>query len=231
MINLLKLNTIKIDLNVFLKNVYNIDIEELNEWEHYSFEHCLTDSDIEKEHIEYCIKKYNLDGETAKSLLTTIMIYKYEESYMTEYYENYISQLEQKIITDFKNIYKVNSDQFPFNEIKIKNVDFEKNIIELITSIEDIVNMLLDSINNYGLFEITSMSDFFNMNAAFTQKEKEKEKVIVNHLHWLNNYEEINGTIFNIFKFDSKFVDYYGTLGTYKIEIADIDEHIKNYGY
>ena len=167
-----------------------------------------------------------------KEQLKRIHINSYELTYVDDFLKAFKSRITEQIITDFENIYKINSDYdiFQYSEITLKNISFKQDKLTFNTTLDNFSKMVFSVINAYGMFEYDSLDQFYYCNSANT--DIEKIKTITGHLHWLNRFEEIYSSIYYIFKdFDISKLDPYGTFGSIILDsFQDIDNYIADYG-
>lgn len=230
-ISLKKKDQIQFNLHEFIELVYKVDSQEIEQWEFYNFYHELDESDIDKDDLQYITEKYNLDDEQGQELLYRIMENNYESTYIEDTITSFQGNITDTIKRDFENIYKINSyvDDFKFDKIEVANIDFRNNRITFNSTCKNFAKMLVSVINDYGMFVYDSIDDFFDSYPANT--EKQKRKTLFDHLSYLGDYENINGTIYGIFKaFDLSKLDTYNNFGSYCVTNADIDNYIKDYG-
>ena len=230
---------IKVNLNEFLENVYSIDVDTRFDYEEFNFDggnqlqtsnydelfneikekygemledDCITCNECRNRELKH----------TINDIIDSCTLEYYENTYISEYTQEFKRQLNDKIETDFKNLRKFDETY----KIEVLEISFDKNIIVFqLENIDIFANFEIECINGYGNFEYKDLQEFYELNIAKSQDAK--IKCIIGHLHHLAKFEDIFATIFNMFQFDEGFVDYYGTLGSYEIDINNIDEYIK----
>jgi hypothetical protein len=77
------------------------------------------------------------------------------------------------------------------------------------------------------MFYYNSITEFYQSLPANTLQEK--IQYTIDHLHWLNKLEEIYGTVYGLFKFDTEYIDRYGVFGDYDYTDEEIDEYVEEW--
>lgn len=213
------MKTLKFKLREFIKEVYKIDVEELTSYDNFSFEHFSPDDyDRERFNTILSTSDLNVEEDIREDLLSAVVNRKYEDTYINEYAETLISTLSDKIVDDFKNLSDVMEYELTeantHGKIDIK-LDWYNDEIIFSGKISMLDVFIVNCINGHGMFHF-SMKDF--------KEEGKIQDRIEGHLHWLNKFEEIYGTIYNIFKYDTSCLSRYYTFGNTYFELADIIE-------
>lgn len=212
----------------FIKQVYEVDVDSYLEEDEYNFSF-ISANDI-YDFDKYCDKfkrehpKYN---DVDKEVFVEAANIRYRNSYTEEYYKDVLNTLEDKIKEDFKELNtffdKEYGDIDVDGNISVKRVDFDKDEIEFTGSnvVDKMTSIVLNCINGYGMFEYPSLEEFYYANDA--KDDNTKIDAIVSHIHWLKYFEDIYGTVYNIFRIDLSKIDYYGTMGDFDFTVDDLE--------
>lgn len=218
-------------LDKFLKSIYDIDMDKVCDMDIYYLDDTFQYIKVTDKEIQEVKKQFNLNNKEIIHYIKEAKLRQYEESYYDEYIKEYKSQLTAQIKKDFNNINQV---ELELNDriIKINNnnmhIDFDKNIIVFNDDIDNMAMLVIAVINDYGMFEFNSIKDFYDSYDDLTAYDLfRKIKLVEDHLHWLSRFENIYGTIYDIFQFDTQYIDYYGTLGNFDVTINNIVDYIK----
>lgn len=230
---LTKKEYVRVNLNEFLENVYNIDWQKIQDYDNFYFDNDSSRLEIDKDIFATAKKLFpKVDTDLIELEIKRCMFDNYESSYMSEYIEEYKKQLSNKIIEDFNNLIEFFSEELTdfnytpgINKIEV-SINWNNEYIDILCNTDLLASIVIQCINNYGLFEYTSLKDFYSSYPC--KNLKMKKDYTIKHLHWLHKLEEIYGSVYNFFKFDSKHVDYYGTMGNYDITIEDVKMYIES---
>lgn len=220
----------KIPLSKLCINAYKINPESYLNYDNYYFDHShIYKNNYYNEKIKMLYPE--LSDEDIDEIIKNVMIIHYENSYIDKYYKELCNQLEDKIKKDFSilnTFFKVGCGEIEIkDDLIILEINWKDDYVKFKGPIKKLASYCINAINGWGLFHYDSITEFFRVNSATTLQEK--IQCIVNHLHWLNKLEEIYGTIYSLFKFDTKYIDYYGTLGDYDYTDEEIREYVENY--
>lgn len=217
------MKVLKFKLRDFIKDVYKIDIDSLLDYDNFYFENFSPDS-YDKDRFEELLPLCNInigeDEDMKENLLSEVVNRRYESSYIDDYSKQLISDISDKIINDFDHIKEVmeyeiseaniNSDA----TLKIK-LDWYNDTITFTGKLTLLDVFVVNCINGCGFFRY-SLDDF--------KREGSIHDRIEGHLHWLHKFEEIYGTIYNIFTYDTSSLSRYYNFGDTYFSTEDIIE-------
>lgn len=214
------MRSITLGLRNFVEDVYGIDIDKVLDYDNFNFE-SITPDDYDRVRFNKIKAKYNLviDSDIENEVFKIALNRHYEDSYIEEYSKKFINILEEKIEKDITNIQHFYEDELREYGIEGKllvKVDWEHDKIIFSGKLTILDVMITECINSYGAFGYTLKS--------FKKEGSLKERV-ESHLHWLNKFEEIYGSIYSIFDFHSN-IDYYNTFGNTLFSKDDIIDAI-----
>lgn len=215
------MSKITLKLSELIEDVYGIKLDEVCDGDNFYFNFDFIEVEEEdREKARVIInnhdKNLNVSEEELDNAIRNSKIVAFEESYINEYYEVYTEQLEEKIIEDFNNIQDFMTDELEENNIEGSfkvELSWKDDTIDFIGNSDVLEVIIIGMINGYGSFYYEDLKDFKSSNY-----EDDTQRRIEGHIYWLKYTEDIYGTIYNFFKFDSKYVDYYGTLGNTDFE-------------
>jgi len=218
----------KFNLSNFLFEVYNIDLEQVTAFENFYFEE-VSGKDIYE--FDSYIEKFIKTNPEYKDLnyidFVNAANTRYENSYISDYYSLFIEELEKKVRKDIVNICKFyidTQDELNIKEIiEVNKFDVMNNIISFKgkNEVDDFASIIINCINGYGTFHYDNLEDFYYVNSVKTMSDK--IDTVEGHLHWLKYFEEIYGTMYNIFKKDFSDLDRNNSLGDYDFTIDDLE--------
>jgi hypothetical protein len=220
----------RIPLSTLCKSAYKINPEQYLDYDNYYFNH----SHIYKNtYYDEKIKARHphLSDDDIDEIIKNVMIIHYESTYIDECYHELCRQLEDKIKKDFKvlnTFFKESCGEIEVkDDLTITDINWKNDYIEFKGPIKKLASYCINAINGWGMFYYNSITEFFQSLPAETLQEK--IQYTIDHLHWLNKLEEIYGTVYGLFKFDTQYIDYYGTLGDYSYTDEEIDEYIEEW--
>lgn len=232
------MKAISLNLRKFINDVYGIDYEKVLDYDYFNFDNLsvqLDEDELEeaknlifsnfsdKDLGDEIIEKIN-DTELFQTVVTNSKLINYENTYMSEYFEEFKKQIEKKIIKDIENIQKMLSDEL--NDFNIHGnfsckINWEKDEIIFYGKIKALEAIIVEVCNAYGLFIYGSLKEFKEVNGGSIKDR------IESHMSWLKSTEDIYGTIYNLFKFNSEFIDYYGSMGSYDLDLDTLIEELE----
>ena len=215
------MRAISLNLRSFIKEVYGFDYEEILSGDYFNFDTSWVTA--EKDEVKKAkelimgytglserIKESAEDTDLLKVAVESVKAQNYESTYIDEYFEGFKSQIEEKIIKDIENIQKMLAEDIVSFNVSGQftcKLDWYEDKIIFSGKIKALEAVIVEVINNYGMFQYSSIEEFKYCNEGNIKKR------IENHIAWLKETENIYGTIYNLFKFDTKFIDYYGNMG------------------
>lgn len=212
-----------LSLSELLKNAYKIDLDNYFDYSNFYFEPLeIPDSELLKSSLR---KEFpDLTDEAFCEIARLAAQYRYEDSYMEEYYNAAKKAIEKKIYEDFMNLntFFDEEDEISYpGTLDIEKIDWKRDVIVFDGPIEKLASYIINAINGYGMFYYESIDDFFDSMPAYSFDEK--LNAITSHLHWLHEMENIYGTIYNFFIINLENLDSYGTFGDYDFTIDDFN--------
>jgi len=203
------------DLEAFVKNVYNIDLQIISDptSDYYYFsDDTITVSNDEVVEVRSALDlPQSISDNTLKDAIRNVKERKYEDSYVSEYYQKVCEMLEEKIKKDFENLqnFFVAPDEITVDgKLEVKAVDFQRNELIFEGKIKKLEAYIVNCINGQGPFYYRDLVEFKETTYPDSIRDR-----IEGHYHWLKYLEGIYGTVYSVFQIDLQYVDYYGTLG------------------
>lgn len=229
------MKAISLCLSDFINEVYGFKINDILDGDYFCFDTSWVEADKEDvNNAKKFINEYNglssnikekaNDNETLKEAIVSAKSRNYEDTYVDEYFESFKSGIEEKIIKDMENIQKLLADDVKGFCIEGKftcKVNWFEDKIIFSGKLKVLQAIIVEVINSYGLFIYDSIEEFVESNEGSIKDR------IDGHIAWLKETENIYCTIYNLFKFDTKFIDYHGTLGSDKLDMEILIDELE----
>lgn len=218
-----------INLTDLIEKVYEIDLKEYEDESKFSFDYAKSKEIYNFD--RYCenFKKENPKyKDVGIEVLEEAANIRYRTSYVDAYYKEILEELTSKITKDIKELNKFYQEDtgdsiYTKGKIEVKEIDFSSNDLEITgeNEIDKLATIIIDCINGYGMFYYESLEEFYEAYNAVTKNTK--IEAVKSHLHWLRYFEDIYGTVHDIFKIDLSNIDDYNTLGNYEFGKDDVE--------
>ena len=193
---------LKLGLRDFIKDVYNIDVDELCDYDNFYFEP--STNEYTQEELLLAQETFpNLTSESICRLLNDTYNRLYETAYIDEYYDLLTNEIEAKIKKDIPQMIKF--FEADLKALKIRgtaddlkfDIDWAKDTITFKGKLSILDGCILQVVNDYGAFGYDGVAGF--RYACGNIKGR-----IAGHLHWLKYTEDIYGTIYNFFRVNTE---------------------------
>lgn len=203
------MNAITTGLREFIGDVYGVEVDSALDFNSFSFEFesfKITDEEMNITKAYLNSIGENCDDATIVEIINNAKNRRYEDTYIENYTAEYLGELESQIEKDFKNIISFFEDELKDNRIKADEdsltikIDWNKDTITFMGKLTILDVVIVEAINGYGMF-CYSLKDF-------KEQGNIKERIL-GHIHWLKEIESIYGTIYNMFRFNTKYIGDY----------------------